>query len=83
MGIQDNSIQSEISPKVFKKAQNLIIQKLENHHYLVTGGNEPHIVDGIFGVELKCDCIASSFGRKCSHILAVEIFCTKENENVE
>ena len=82
MGIQDNSIEMKPSQKMLDKAKSLSVAKITPSKWYVVGGSEPHVVEKILN-EWECDCLAFRWNNTCSHILAVEIFCAKEDENVE
>lgn len=71
MPIVDNSIQEELSPKTMRKAKSLSVREIEPGKWYVEGGSEPHVIT--YADSYECDCMAFKFGRKCSHILAVEL----------
>ena len=62
-----------IDPNRLQRAHKLFLEKIDDDHYRVSGGSQPHIVTRVkFG--LKCDCGDYADGNvNCKHVLRVRL----------
>jgi helicase len=61
---------SAVDPYRLRRAMDLNVTPLNQDHWLVTGGLEPHVVETDAEDE-HCDCADFAKGHRCKHILAV------------
>ena len=79
--IKDEGV-DKVSANVMKKAQRLKVEKSDSS-WLVSGGNEPHIVEISLEYEFKCDCVGFVMRKSCSHVLAVKLHTEKISKEEE
>lgn len=48
----------------------MVVHKISERHFIITGGGSPHTVIRAQGV-FVCDCTAAHFGRFCAHVAAI------------
>src|ERR1019366_9464705 len=64
---------SSVDPYRLRRAADLRVTTSPHGAFAVTGGLEPHRVEGKKGTPLRCDCADFAKGHsRCKHILAVE-----------
>ncbi len=69
---------SGVDPYRLGRARELLVAKIDGASWRVSGGSEPHRLQGVNGA-LSCDCPDAAKGNRCKHVFAVLLHSQDHN----